>query len=115
MKVITIHTFVFAFFTDTYAALTIYRHNATQNTSEPTQTNEKYEDDIKNKILEASLCHVNSTGWSKESIAAGAQDVGYPSITHGMFARGGGDLVHYFQQTANQRLVQYMKAKVSNY
>ncbi|KAK9696538.1 COQ9 [Popillia japonica] len=79
----------------TYAALTIYRHNATQNTSEPTQTNE-------------------NTGWSKESIAAGAQDVGYPSITHGMFARGGGDLVHYFQQTANQRLVQYMKAKVED-
>lgn len=103
------------FFVDNYAILTKYRHCSTNNGSAEQQTNEKYEDDIKNKILEASLSHVNSMGWSKEAIAAGAQELGYPGVTHGMFTRGGGDLVHYFQQSSNQKLVHYMQTKVYPY
>ncbi|GJQ70855.1 hypothetical protein Trydic_g777 [Trypoxylus dichotomus] len=97
-----------------YAAFTSCRHNSTQDTADQQQTNEKYEADIKSKILEASLGFVSSKGWSKDAIAAGAQEIGYPGITHGMFARGGGDLVHYFQYTSNQKLVKYMKEKIEN-
>lgn len=103
---------MFLFFVDSHAVFTLCRHNFTQDAGHQQQSNEKYEDDIRNKILEASLGFVHSKGWSKEAIAAGAQAVGYPGITHGMFARGGGDLVQYFQQTSNQKLVEYMKSKV---
>lgn len=69
----------------------------------------KYEEDIKNKILDASLPFVHDLGWSKEALSAGAESVGYPGITHGMFARGGGDLVMHFQKSSNKRLVDFLK------
>lgn len=37
------------------------------------------------KILSASLSHVNRHGWSKEALAAGANDVGMPPVAHGLF------------------------------
>ncbi|XP_045483917.1 ubiquinone biosynthesis protein COQ9, mitochondrial isoform X2 [Pieris rapae] len=78
-----------------------------------TRTNNEehqYEDDIKNKILAKSLEIVPKSGWSVEALAAGAEAVGYPGITHGLFPNGGGDLVHYFNVKCNDELVQQMKA-----
>lgn len=97
-----------------YAVFTTCRFYSQEASTDQQQFNEKYEADIRKQILETSLKYVNSMGWSKEAIAAGAQEVGYPGITHGMFTKGGGDLVHYFQQTSNQKLVKYMKTKVEN-
>ncbi|KAJ8936126.1 hypothetical protein NQ318_022208 [Aromia moschata] len=71
--------------------------------------NENYEGEIKNKILEASLPFVTELGWSKEALSAGAQIMGYPGITHGMFSKGGADLVHYFQTSSNRKLVEVLK------
>lgn len=71
-----------------------------------------YEEDIRSKILEASLLFVPELGWSKDAITKGAETVGYPGLTHGMFSRGGADLVHYFQTTSNGKLVDILK-KVS--
>lgn len=76
------------------------------------QKDDKYENDIKSKVLEASLTFVPELGWSKESIAKGAEKVGYPGIIHGMFSRGGADLVHYYQNSSNIKLVEFLK-KVS--
>ncbi|XP_045495592.1 ubiquinone biosynthesis protein COQ9, mitochondrial-like isoform X2 [Colias croceus] len=69
----------------------------------------QYEDDIKNKILAKALEFVTKTGWSVESLAQGAEAVGYPGITHGLFPNGGGDLVHYFNIKCNEQLVEQMK------
>ncbi|XP_060521029.1 ubiquinone biosynthesis protein COQ9, mitochondrial isoform X2 [Cylas formicarius] len=73
------------------------------------QSGEDYEEDIRNKILEASLPFVLELGWSREALSRGAQCVGYPGITHGIFTRGGGDLVHYFNTTSNLRLLDILK------
>lgn len=73
------------------------------------QTSNNYEEEIKNKILEAALPFVRELGWSKEAISEGAKVVGYPAITHGMFTRGGADLVHYFQKSSNYKLVGLLK------
>lgn len=52
-------------------------------------------------------------GWSKDTICKGAEVVGYPGVIHGMFTRGGGDLIHYFQSSSNFKLVEILK-KVCN-
>ncbi|KAH1010794.1 ubiquinone biosynthesis protein COQ9, mitochondrial [Dendroctonus ponderosae] len=76
----------------------------------PTENNsENYEDDIRNKILAASLPYVLDQGWSKECLSKGAEKVGYPGISHGMFTRGAGDLVHYFNTSSNMKLVEILK------
>jgi ubiquinone biosynthesis protein COQ9 len=39
-----------------------------------------------------------------EALAAGARDVGYPSVAHGMFPRGAIELVDYFMDDCNVQL-----------
>merc|ERR1712071_254628 len=63
-----------------------------------------YEDDIKHKILDAALNHVQQSGWTKETLAIGAESLGYPGITHGLFPQGGVELVHHFYRQSNLRL-----------
>lgn len=58
------------------------------------------------------MTFVPEVGWSKEAIAKGAEKVGYPGIIHGMFSRGGADLIHYYQNSSNLKLVEVLK-KVS--
>jgi len=96
-------------FKNTRSLWLISRYSSTESTSDQGHNEENYEADIKTKILEASLPFVVKLGWSKNAISAGAEAVGYPGITHGMFSRGGGDLVYYFQKTSNQKLVEYLK------
>lgn len=78
--------------------------------SSSSKSEDNYEDNIKKKILEASLEHVKVHGWSKDALAEGAKSVGYPGISHGMFARGGAELVNFFQTVSNQNLVKFLKA-----
>ncbi|KAF0695264.1 Aste57867_13906 [Aphanomyces stellatus] len=56
-------------------------------------------------ILTNALRHVQTTGWSVESLGSGARDAGYPSVAHGMFPRGPIELVEYFMDDV-QRQVQ---------
>lgn len=83
------------------------------NTKLPTETTEQeehqYEENVKTKILEYALQFVPKSGWSIESLSAGAKAAGYPTITHGLFPNGGGDLVHYFNVKCNEELVLHMK------
>jgi len=64
------------------------------------------ETEIKNKILAAALNNVHNHGWSHHAIAAGAQEIGCPGVAHGMFPRGGIELVNYFYVTCNEELSQ---------
>lgn len=82
---------------------TVCRSNSNQKTTD------RYEEEIKNKILEAALPFVTELGWSKEAISAGARAMGYPGVTHGMFTKGGADLVHYFQKSSNLKLVEFLQ------
>jgi ubiquinone biosynthesis protein COQ9 len=42
--------------------------------------------------------------WTIEALAAGATDLGYPSVAHGMFSRGAIELVDYFMDKSNDEL-----------
>ncbi|XP_063698437.1 ubiquinone biosynthesis protein COQ9, mitochondrial [Culicoides brevitarsis] len=77
------------------------------------QSHEEKEDsddtvEIRNKILEAALNYVPQHGWSKTSLAHGAEQVGYPSIAHGMFSRGGVEIVEYLNAKFNKDLIDEM-------
>lgn len=69
---------------------------------------------VKDRILEASLAFVPSHGWSRQSLAKGAESVNYPTVTSGLFPRGGIEIVQYFHKQCNEQLVDYMKQEVGN-
>ncbi|CAO3569931.1 unnamed protein product [Mortierella alpina] len=55
-------------------------------------------------ILRTALTFVPEHGWSTASIAKAAESMGYPSIIHGMFPKGGADLIDYFLNDCLNRL-----------
>ncbi|ETP50534.1 rpsU-divergently transcribed protein [Phytophthora nicotianae P10297] len=55
-------------------------------------------------ILAKAMGHVVAHGWTIEALAAGATDLGYPSVAHGMFSRGAVELVEYFMDSCLAKL-----------
>lgn len=81
------------------------------------QKDEQTEDDeavteMRNKILEASLAFVDSSGWTRQAIVKGAEQAGFPGTVHGMFPRGGIELINYYYLKCNSELVEKMKEQV---
>lgn len=68
--------------------------------------------EVKNKILEASMLFVEATGWTRATIVKGAEQAGFPGTVHGMFPRGGVELIDYYYLKSNKELVEEMKAKI---
>jgi len=66
------------------------------------------EEAIKTKILDASLAHVGQHGWTRMSLAAGAEDAGYVSLVSGLFPNEGSDLVFHHVRSSNQKLDKWM-------
>ncbi|XP_046687738.1 LOW QUALITY PROTEIN: ubiquinone biosynthesis protein COQ9, mitochondrial-like, partial [Homalodisca vitripennis] len=69
--------------------------------------NHQYEDNIKQKILQASLPFVIQYGWSKNTISAALWDILELSMV--CFPQGGADLVNHFYATCNQELATQLK------
>lgn len=68
--------------------------------------------EMRNKILEASLAFVETAGWSRQAIIKGSEQAGYPGTVHGMFPRGGIELVNFYYLKCNRELIEQMKLKV---
>lgn len=68
------------------------------------------EDELKSSILDSSLHFVPSHGWSVKAIAEGARQHGYPGVTHGLFPRGGGDLMHHFVRQCNSEVRKHLES-----
>ncbi|GMF19173.1 unnamed protein product [Phytophthora lilii] len=70
--------------------------------------------DPEQRILAKAMEHVTVHGcvvfrrllkrWTIEALAAGATDLGYPSVAHGMFPRGAVELVEYFMDSCLAKL-----------
>lgn len=75
---------------------------------------EDTEYDTRQKVLRSSLPFVHQHGWTSNALVAGAEQEGLPGIAHGMFPRGGAELVFFFYQECNQRLVEHMKKQTEN-
>eukprot|EP00088_Acartia_fossae_P035897 TRINITY_DN37018_c0_g1_i1.p1 TRINITY_DN37018_c0_g1~~TRINITY_DN37018_c0_g1_i1.p1 ORF type:complete len:298 (+),score=51.33 TRINITY_DN37018_c0_g1_i1:32-925(+) len=73
------------------------------------------EQQIREKILSASLPHVSEHGWTRLALAAGAEDSGYVSVVSGLFPNEGVDLIYHHIQSSNQKLDDWMVAEVNKY
>jgi len=73
------------------------------------------EEEIKKKILDAALKQVKTHGWTRLSLSAGAEDVGYISIVSGLFDKGEVDLVFHHIKTCNKNLDAWMTQEVESY
>lgn len=89
---------------------------------EPVASEEKTEEEpeedeavteMRTKILNASLAFVASSGWTRATIVKGAEQAGYPGTVHGMFPRGGIELIDHYYLKCNRELVEEMKVKVN--
>jgi ubiquinone biosynthesis protein COQ9 len=70
---------------------------------------DSYEKDVKAKILQSSLQHVPLHGWSRDTVAAGAEELGYPDTVHGLFRDPGAELALYFYSASNDSLSQLLR------
>lgn len=70
--------------------------------------------EVRNKILEASLAFVESQGWTRQAIVKGAEQSGYPGTVHGMFPKGGIELINFYYLKCNQDLVAQMRDRVGD-
>ncbi|XP_058058535.1 ubiquinone biosynthesis protein COQ9, mitochondrial [Anopheles bellator] len=82
--------------------------------TEFSSTSDGEEERTKEMILEAALLFVRSHGWSKQAIANGAEAINYPSVSHGLFPRGGIELVHYFYKQCNLKLIEHLKQQTAD-
>ncbi|XP_047468725.1 ubiquinone biosynthesis protein COQ9, mitochondrial-like isoform X2 [Penaeus chinensis] len=69
------------------------------------------EDQLRAEILNAAMPFIYSHGWSQEAIAQGAETLGYSGMAHGMFPKGGVELVNHFYATCNNKLEENLAAK----
>ncbi|KAI8907465.1 COQ9-domain-containing protein [Powellomyces hirtus] len=65
--------------------------------------------DVKTQLAEAALKHVLTKGWTVQALGAGANDLGYPSVLHGLFPGGGVDLIDYFLKKSKLKMRREME------
>lgn len=68
-----------------------------------------YVEDIRKKILTASLDFISIEGWTEDTLSSGAQSLGYAPSTHTLFPHGVAHLVHFFTMSCNAELADKMK------
>ncbi|KAI9102059.1 COQ9-domain-containing protein [Phlyctochytrium arcticum] len=61
------------------------------------------------RILDAALLQVPKLGWTVEALGAGATELGYPSVLHGLFPRGSVDLIDYFLKKSLREMREEME------
>lgn len=74
---------------------------------------EEGEDQLRKEILDAALPFVHTYGWSQDSLAQGAESLGYSGMAHGMFPKGGVELVNHFYASCNTKLQVILEEKVN--
>jgi len=70
-------------------------------------------DEAIEEIYQAALEYVYDHGWSREAIAAGAEEVGLPSVAHGLFPGGAVDLITMFYQRCNEEMAERLAEQVA--
>ncbi|XP_040565277.1 ubiquinone biosynthesis protein COQ9, mitochondrial [Lepeophtheirus salmonis] len=86
---------------------------ANTNTSNA-QNVDDADEEMRYKILDASLNHVPKLGWSYESVHAGIQELGYPSTMSGIIQNPGIELIHHHVEQSNNKIEKVMRLNVKN-
>ncbi|KAA0175842.1 hypothetical protein FNF27_02563 [Cafeteria roenbergensis] len=61
-------------------------------------------------ILDEALDYVEEHGWTRAAISAGAQKLGYPPLSHGMFEKGDFALVRHAMRRATEAMASQLEA-----
>jgi ubiquinone biosynthesis protein COQ9 len=88
--------------------------NQTSDSSQSHKDEHEHEHKVRQQILQASLPHVHEHGWTRKALQAGARDEGLPSAAHGMFPRGGAELIHFFYTKSNLELAEALRREVES-
>ncbi|XP_076333357.1 ubiquinone biosynthesis protein COQ9, mitochondrial isoform X2 [Tachypleus tridentatus] len=68
---------------------------------------------IKIKILNTALLFVQEHGWTRRALAAGAEQLGLPGVAHGLFPKGGVELINHFYTSSNEELAAQLEVETS--
>tara|TARA_Y100001970_G_scaffold267935_1_gene358547 strand:- start:6181 stop:6855 length:675 start_codon:yes stop_codon:yes gene_type:complete len=61
--------------------------------------------DIKDKIIDAALCHIPFDGWTQKSLKAGAKDIGIDiNLIDSLFSNNSIDLLQYHSNLSDRRM-----------
>ncbi|CAH1758156.1 9687_t:CDS:2 [Entrophospora sp. SA101] len=71
------------------------------------------ESPIPEQILRTSLSYINQYGWTINTLSQGAKSLGYSSVAHGLFPRGGVELIDFFLEDSRQKMICEIKDKVN--
>lgn len=82
--------------------------NQNHSTDKCDEDSEKIQE-IRSRILDASLAYVKVHGWSRESISHGAESINFSGVVHGMFPNGAIELIHHFYTKSNRALIEQLK------
>ena len=80
-----------------------------QSTEEDREAEETRDEEEGERILAASLAFVPQRGWTTDAIAEGARSLGLSGTVHGIFPRGGYDIISFFERQCNERLTSHLK------
>ncbi|CAI2166993.1 12309_t:CDS:2 [Funneliformis geosporum] len=83
-------------------------------TSTPPPTPPTPPNPVPSEILGASLPFVNQYGWTIDTLAQGAKASGYPYVSHGLFPRGGAELIDYFLDDCRRKMTHEIFDKMDN-
>nr|XP_054764828.1 ubiquinone biosynthesis protein COQ9, mitochondrial-like [Lytechinus pictus] len=87
--------------------------DSSSSESDQTTQEEPSVEDIQKLVLNTALEFVPIHGWTVKSLAEAAKHEGYPGVAHGMFPRGGGDLMHHFVRECNAQLAEQLASEAS--
>ena len=63
------------------------------------------EEDIRERILDSALDYVCDLGWSLDALTEAAKKEGFPAVAHGLFQRGGVEILFHFEKKCNHKMV----------
>ncbi|KAL4234219.1 Ubiquinone biosynthesis protein coq9 [Mactra antiquata] len=98
---------------DTCRSMCQQSNNGDKTSNESSnESSEEREYAVKQRILKSSLPFVSQYGWTQNALSAGAETEGLPGIAHGLFPKGGIELVFYFYNDCNKRLAEELAEQV---
>ncbi|XP_052232393.1 ubiquinone biosynthesis protein COQ9, mitochondrial-like isoform X8 [Dreissena polymorpha] len=74
---------------------------------------EEMEYETRLRILRSSMAFVHQHGWTVDTLAAGAEVEGLPGVAHGLFPRGGVELIYHFYTDCNKQLAMQLAERVA--
>ncbi|CAO3623578.1 unnamed protein product [Cunninghamella blakesleeana] len=85
-----------------------------KGTENNTSSANQQQQDTRQAILQATLEYVPTYGWTMESMQKGAEQLGYPSVAHGVFSGGPIGLIDAYLEDCQRQFNDLMKKEIES-